>query len=279
MHFLKKIVDFYIFSSIHVALAGFCLTKITLFEFGIPDSLTPVFVALSIIVSYNFIRFFEIKTNRLHWFKSWFLNYKNQLLLLSIVSVLLLNYLVFFTDFNLKSIYVLLPFAFMTFFYVIPLFKTKKVEFSFRNFPSLKLLSIAISWAGITVFFPLYEAGFEFNTIVYFEFVKRFLFLVAITIPFDIRDVYVDEKSLKTLPQTVGVSYSKIIGYVLLILMVLLEFYTNKSVDYKSFILLVIGIITAIFLRFSSPRRTRFYTSFWVEGIPILWVGLIVLFS
>ena len=279
MLFFKKIIDFYIFSNIHVALAGFCFTKITLFKFGITESLTPYFIALSIVVSYNFIRFFEIKTNRLHWFKSWFINYKNQLLVLSIVSILLLNYLVFFTDFNLQSIYILLPFAFMTFFYVVPFFKTKKTEFSFRNFPSIKIISIAISWAGITVFFPLYEAEFKFNATVYLEFVQRFLFLIAITIPFDIRDVHVDEKSLKTLPQIIGVNYSKMIGYILLLLMILLEFFIHKSVDYNSYILLVVGITAAIFLGFSSPKRTRFYTSFWVEGIPILWVGLIVLFS
>ncbi len=279
MFFLKKIIDFYIFSNIHVALAGFFLTKITLFKFGISNSLTPLFVALSIVVSYNFIRFFEIKTNRLHWFKSWFVNYKNQLLLLSIVSTLLLNYLVFFTEFNLQSIYILLPFAFMTFFYVVPFFKTKKIEFSFRNFPSIKIISIAISWAGITVFFPLYEAEFEFNATVYLEFVQRFLFLIAITIPFDIRDVYVDEKFLKTLPQVIGVNHSKMIGYILLLLMILSEFYIHKNTDYNSFILLVIGIIAAAFLGFSSPRRTRFYTGFWIEGIPILWYGLIVLFS
>jgi len=51
MRLFKKLVNFYIFSNIHVALAGFSLTKITLINFGIADGLTPLFVAFSILIS------------------------------------------------------------------------------------------------------------------------------------------------------------------------------------------------------------------------------------
>ena len=43
--------------------------------------------------------------------------------------------------------------------------------------------------------------------------------------------------------------------------------------------LLLVGTITGFFLWFSSPKKTRYYTSFWVESIPIIWLGLILLFS
>jgi len=192
MQFFKKILDFYIFSNIHVALAGFSLTKITLYKFGIYDDLVPIFVGLSIVISYNFIRFLEIKTDRLNWFKNWFFEHKYYLLLLSVLSTVLLGYIAFFSSFNLNSIVILFPFAFMTVFYVVPLFKSKKDEISFRNFPAIKIVSIAVSWAGVTVFFPLYETNFDFNFDVYNEFLQRFLILVAITLPFDIRDVTID---------------------------------------------------------------------------------------
>ena len=278
MYFLKKILDFYIYSNIHVALSGFCLTKITLVQYGNESNLSPFFVGLSIIISYNFIRFFEIKYKRLQWFKSWFYNHKIGLLLLVVASTVLLGYITFFYSFNLKSIVILFPFAFMTMFYVVPLFKTKKVEISFRNFPFIKIVSIAISWAGITVFFPLYEAGFEFTLNVYIEFFQRFLFLVAIIIPFDIRDVKIDSKTLKTLPQALGISDAKIVGYILLLTLILCENFKENSGNSSMYVLIIISIVTAIFLLFSTPKRTRYFTSFWVEAIPIFWYGLIVLF-
>jgi len=274
MQFLIKIVNFYIFSNIHVALAGFCMTKITLLKFSFSSNLAPLFVALSIIVSYNFIRFYEIKTNRLSWMKKWFVEYQEKLFYLSTISISGLIYILFFTDFNLKSLIVLFPFAFMTFFYVVPLFKIGNYEVSFRNFPGIKIFSIAIAWAGISVLFPLYEEGFHYNPSVFIEFLQRILILIVITIPFDIRDVASDSKELKTLPLILGVRNVKWLGTCFLFLYVLLDFFNNQS----SIITVIIAIITGLFLWNSSSKSTRFYTSFWVESIPIFWFILIILF-
>ncbi len=270
MSFIKKIADFYIFSNIHVALAGFFLTKITLMKFEITNSLASFFVGLSIIVSYNFIRFFEIKTSRLNWFKNWFFRNRNYLIMLSLISIFFIGEILFSNSFNLISLVILFPFAFMTFFYVVPLFKIGNTEVSFRNFPLIKIFSIAIAWAGITVLFPLNEARFSFTFNVYIEFVQRVFFLIAITIPFDIRDINTDTKSLKTLPQVFGVKMSKIIGYILLVGFISLEFLKVDFINEDIYILMLLSIITALFLGFSSVNKSRYYTSFWVESIPFI---------
>lgn len=277
MHFLRKILDFYIYSNIHVALAGFCLTKITLLKFGISGYLASVFVALSIIVSYNFIRFFEIKLDRLSWYKNWFFKHKIYMLIVSVLASFLIGIIIFSNSFNLKSLKILFPFVLMTLFYVVPLFKIRNTEISFRNFPLIKIFSITIAWAGITVFFPLYEADYEFTSSVYIEFIQRFLILISITLPFDIRDVDVDPKSLKTLPQTLGIKKSKAVGYVSLLGVVCLEFFKKEYFNFDIYILVVVTLVTAILLRFSSAKKTRYYTSFWVEAIPILWFILTLL--
>lgn len=276
MRLFKKILDFYISSNTHVALAGFSITKITLVNFGTENRLTPYFVAFSILLSYNFIRYYEIKENRLSWFKSWFALNFNKIMTLMALSILGLCYISFFADFNLKSLIVLFPFAFMTLFYAVPLFKIGKTEITFRNFPMIKIFSIAIAWAGISVFFPLNEAKHQLTSSVYLEFFQRILFLLAITIPFDIRDVAIDSKSLKTLPQILGITSSKILGILLLFGFVLLEIF-KENFTYAGFlIVLIISIISGIFLWFSSPKRSRYYTSFWVESIPVIWLGLLI---
>jgi hypothetical protein len=278
MQFLKKIFDFYINSNIHVAMAGFCITKITLIKFGNIESYTPYFVGLSIIVSYNIIRYYENKTSHLNWFKSWFFEHKKMIVALTSMSAAILIFITFFTDFDKRATLVLVPFAFMTFFYVIPLFKIKNSEISFRNFPSIKIFSICIAWAGISVFFPLYEAHSIIDRDVYLEFIQRFLLLIVIALPFDIRDVRTDPDSLKTLPQVLGIKAAKIVGLVLLLEFVLLELFKQNILRENIFILIIIAIISGLFLWFSSIDKTRYYTSFWVESIPIFWIGLYMLF-
>lgn len=278
MQFFKKIIDFYIFSNIHVAIAGFCITKITVLKYGIYESYVPLFVAFSILISYNFIRFYELKTNRLIWLKDWFYNYRIWLLFLSAFSLLIILYIIFFTGFNFKSFLVLFPFAFMTLFYVIPIFKIKKMEISFRNFPSIKIFSIAVSWAGISVLLPLSEAKIGFNFDIFLEFIQRFAMLIVITLPFDIRDLNSDSKTLKTLPQVLGVKQSKFIGILLLIFAVSLEFFKQLVVMPDLILLVSISIITGLFLLFSSENESKYYTSFWVESIPIIWLTLTVVF-
>jgi len=234
-------------------------------------------VALSIIVSYNFIRFFEIKLDRLSWYKNWFFKHKIYMLIVSVLASFLIGIIIFSNSFNLKSLKILFPFVLMTLFYVVPLFKIRNTEISFRNFPLIKIFSITIAWAGITVFFPLYEADYEFTSSVYIEFIQRFLILISITLPFDIRDVDVDPKSLKTLPQTLGVKKSKIVGYFSLLGVLCLEFLKKEYFNFDIYILVVVTLVTAILLRFSSAKKTRYYTSFWVEAIPILWFILTLL--
>jgi 4-hydroxybenzoate polyprenyltransferase len=278
MQLLKRLFDFYIFANLHVALAGFCITKITVVKFQIHNSLAPVFVGFSIILSYNFIRFYEFYTNNIKGLKKWFETNKKYLVSLTVLSAIVLWYLLFFATFNLKALYLLFPFAFMTIFYVIPLFKIGEKEVSFRNFPGIKIFSITVSWAVISVLFPLFEADFEFTLKVYIEFFQRFLILLAITIPFDIRDVNSDSNKLKTLPQILGITTVKKIGIALLVMFVLLTFFNENILITEVYVNIIIALITGFYVWFSSVEKSRYYTSFWVEAIPIFWLLLIVLF-
>ncbi len=274
---LKKILNFYIFSNIHVSLAGYCLTKVTVLKYGISNSLVPLFVAFSIVISYNFIRYYELKTERLLWFKDWFYLHGKKIAFITFLSTVFLGYIIFFSDFKWQSLVILIPFAFMTFFYVVPLFKVGNIEGSFRNFPSIKIFSIAISWAGVSVLFPLYEKGYEFTPEVYIEFFQRFLILIAITIPFDIRDLNLDSRNLKTLPQVFGVKKLKTGGVFLIFIFIVLELLktTNSA---QIIVTLLISLITGFFLWNSSPSKSRYYASFWVESIPIVWFVLTFVF-
>jgi hypothetical protein len=40
---------------------------------------------------------------------------------------------------------------------------------------------------------------------------------------------------------------------------------------------IAIACITALFLAFANEKRSKYYTSFWAESIPVLWWVLLVL--
>ena len=264
LQFTKKIFNFYIFSNIHVALATFCLTKLTLIEIGISENTTPLFVFFSTVISYNTIRFLRISDIN-SWQNKWLKDHKKILFFLVAISLITLVYLTI--QLRLKAVLVLIPFAIATLFYTFPIEKL-----SLRNIPGLKLFLIAFSWAGITVLFPLIQNYMSIRGTDWITFIQRFLFVIVITIPFDIRDINYDQNKLKTLPQQLGISKSKVIGLLLIILFLFLEFlkidFTSKSI----LVILLISVLTSIFLVNSSDKQSKYYSAFFVEGIPLFWL-------
>lgn len=270
MQWLKTLFNFYINANIHVAFAGFCLTKLTLIEQKFYSNQFPFLVALLIIISYNFIRFYEVKENKLIWLKKWFTYYNHYVFFISILAILLLPYLFVCYQISFKTLLLSLPFVFVTFFYIVPVYKTKKIEFSFRNFPFVKIFSISLVWVGVTYFLPLFENGFQLDNEKIIRGFQQFLFVFIITLPFDIRDLFEDSEELKTIPQIIGIQNTKLIGSIAAILFVALEF--DKQLI--RFDIVFTGILSVLLLVNSSPIKSRYYTSFWVEAIPIFWLIL-----
>jgi hypothetical protein len=268
MQRINNILNFYIFSNIHVAIATFCLTKITLLEIGISENRTALFVFFSTLVSYNLIRFLRIDTIK-NWFQEWFESNKNHLYILTGISLLFLIYFIF--QLRLKALFVLFPFSLVTLFYVFPVKK-----YSLRNIAGLKLFLIAVSWAGITVLFPLVQNYIVPRTVDYITFFQRFLFVVAITIPFDIRDFDYDAKSLQTLPQQIGVKNSKFVGVLFLLLFFFLEFFKSGLFSQNILSILLIMVISSILLLKANSNQSKYYSAFFVESISILWFILII---
>jgi hypothetical protein len=269
---LKRFFDFYILSNIHVALAAFCLTKITLIENEIENNLLPFFVLFSTIVSYNLIRFYNALENKI-WFAVFIKKNKKILLGLTFLSLGILIYQSFFL--NLKAIITLIPFGFLTLFYVIPFPWNKSNSFTLRSVAFLKLFLIAISYAGITVLFPLINYSIEVESNEIITFIQRFLFIVSITIPFDIRDLNFDNKNLKTLPQVIGIQKSKVVGLLFLMLFLGLEILKNSTeANYR--INFIIALISLFFLLKATHDQNKYYSAFFVESIPMIWLLLLV---
>ncbi len=262
-----KIVNFYIFSNLHVSFAVFGLVKITLLEIGISENKTAWFVFFSTLFSYNTIRFLRLNTSK-NWYSDWITN--NIKILYFISGIGFVGFVYYGFQLRLKAILILIPFAITTFFYVFPFDRM-----SLRNIPALKLFLIAFSWAGISVFFPLTQNYMNIHSTDWITFIQRFLFVIVITLPFDIRDVNYDSIKLKTLPQLLGIKKTKHIGFLFLFLFFSLEFFKLNLQTNAIINLIIISILSGILLYFTTKNQSKYYSAFLVESLPIVWWVLV----
>lgn len=272
MPLLKRILDFYIFSNIHVALAVFCLVKITLLPYGVTSNTIPFFCLFSTITAYNLIRILRVEEVQ-PWFFEFIKRYKFVLVFFTVFCALIAFLLIF--KFRYATLYWMIPFGLVTLFYVSP-FGTIQIKLSLRYVSFAKLFLIAVSWAGVTVILPLvqHRINIEFDEIIVFA--QRFLFVVAITIPFDIRDMSYDKAELKTLPHAIGIEKSKIVGIIFLMLFLGLEFLKTPISPEQLRIHFFITVTTLFFLVKSTQDQNKYYSAFFVESLPMVWLGLLV---
>ena len=194
---------------------------------------------------------------------------KKKIYFITSISSIFLVYFLF--QLRLKAILILAPFILLTLFYVFPIAK-----FSLRERAGVKLFLLAISWAGITVLFPLVQNYLLLRSVDYITFLQRFLFVFAITIPFDIRDLKYDKPSLNTIPQVIGVKKSKYLAIIVLIIFILLEVFKQLFFNFSFEPKIVFVFMLSVWLIYkASVDRNKYYTSFFVEAIPIFWYLLL----
>lgn len=263
MKFLQKILDFYINASIHVALAAVAFVKITEIYFDLPSNLYfDLFVLFGTITGYNFVKFAGVA--KLHHRS--LTDSLKVIQIFSFLSFLALCYTAY--KLPLKTLLYCLPFAGLTFLYAIPLFSG--FEKNLREIRYLKILIVALVWAAFTMLLPLINYEYQIGYEEVLLFIQRFLLILVLVLPFEIRDLQYDKISLQTLPQKIGVPKTKRIGVILLVVSLILEYLANTSSEVKTPFMLFFFVILIMLMR-SKISQSKYYSSFWVEAIPIFW--------
>ena len=263
MQGLKNIFKFYINSSIHVALAVVCLSDITVLNLGVPGNhKLLLFIFLGSITGYNFVKYAGlVKIHHLSQAK-----YLRQIQIFSFIAFAGLVYFAFYLSFTVLLYSGIL--GLFTFLYAMPLFGGAK---NLRSLSGLKIFVIAFVWAGVTVLLPVVDHINLLQWDVVSVFLQRFFLVLALILPFEIRDLRFDMPQLGTIPQRFGVRCTKIIGLLLVCGFVLLEFFKLQTSLVNTVSLIFSAILIVILLRFSNVRQSKYYASFWVESVPILW--------
>lgn len=92
-------------------------------------------------------------------------------------------------------------------------------NFNLRRIPYLKLLIISSVWVILTLIIPVLEKNELLERGDIFFLLERFIFLISMALLFDLRDIDFDiQNKLKTIPNRIGVFYTKFLVLVLLTL-------------------------------------------------------------
>lgn len=263
MQFLKRLFDFYINSSIHVALAVYALVRITGLYFGFEsDEPLNYFIFYSTISGYNFVKYAGVA--RLHHLS--LTDDLKAIQIFSLICFILTCYYGWLLP--LRTLGFFVPFALLTFFYAVPFWGGFKKNL--RNIAELKIIAIAFVWAGVTVLIPVFHAEKNIDTQVILYAVQRFLIVAVLILPFDIRDLKYDDASLKTIPQKIGVRRTKKLGLTLLLFSLVIEFMFSPTAIAKNSFIVFFFVLLLLLMR-AKTDQSKYYSSFWVEALPVFW--------
>ncbi|MCK0125178.1 hypothetical protein MWU76_12290 [Gelidibacter sp. F2691] len=276
MKHLRLLLNFYIHSSMHVALAVLAMTYVTLLELHLgPDWNLLYFVFFSTITGYNFVKYFGLARFHHRSLANWL----KVIQLFSLFCFLLMLW--FALQLAFQTLLWIGVFALVTFLYAVPFLPRHLVmdhERNLRNIGGVKVYVIGVVWAGVTVLLPVLNDGTAFTLDVWLTAFQRFLLVMLLMLPFEIRDLQYDSLRLATIPQKIGIKNTKMIGVVLAVVFLMLEFLKDELTTKLIILTLAITLITLLFILFSNKKRTDYYSSFWVESVPILWLLLHFIF-
>ena len=261
MNGIKSFFRFLINTNI---LVSFCVSSLALSSellFYSSNYQISKFVFFATLFTYNFQRIVRIKRGIAHKRKQWTLN--NLILVYSLIVIGTIGSFYHFFLFNRNTQILIFIAGIVSILYPLGL----------RKIPFCKIFIISFTWTISTMILLISENNILLNTNTYLHVISRFLFVFAITIPFDIRDIKYDHLKLKTIPIIVGITKAKAIAIIALLTLQLVSTYQflNYNLNFGYFIAIILScIFSAILIRKSEERKSDFFFSFWVESLSIV---------
>ena len=271
MSFFKRISDLILFGNIWVALGTFFLIQSSVIQIGSNDHLIS-FSFLSFFATlfvYNFQRIFykpqeDISLHSIR--RKWIFENQLSIKLLSFTGFAGVVITFFYND--PKIIFYLSPLLLLSLAYFVPYVKLRKS-------PWFKLLTLVTVWTMVTAVVPIllsHSGLFKENNILHV--MVRFSFMLAICIPFDIRDLKIDEAdNISTLPHLIGENRTRLVAVIFMILYIMLIIveFDRMMFSTKVFVaLLLSAVINAVFVYMSNSKRSEYFYVAGLDGTMIL---------
>jgi len=281
----KQFYFFLINSNVYISLAALLLTVQAQIQLGMQPGWHPYLfiIFFATMLEYNFHRLITL------WFRketlvdkkyTWLRNNITVFYALMIFSIIgFFGALVFAKT---EVIVTLFPIGLITIFYSLPIFRSKQKLFRLREISILKIFLISAIWALSTVLLPVIQSEKKIDTInILLMLAERILFVFAITIPFDIRDIGSDKNAgLKTIPLLIGEKKAIQVSVFSLLLFALLcvVHYVKTPLVYTLPALIISSVTTFAFIINKKVKKLTYYHYGVLDG-TMFFQGLMVVVS
>lgn len=276
MAWIRAGIEALLYSSVFISLCAFGLTVETYLLTGLEVSLPlAAFVFLATLFTYNLS---SVQRTWRGWKatsadQSWAIHHQRQLALLALLSLAGAMALFFIYQLHINFGFVLVL-ALISVGYTVPLLY-RHVR-PFRSVPLLKVFLIALVWSAVTVLFPLIDAAEAIGTEVLLLWLRRFLFILALALLFDIRD-YTYDRSTRTLtfPGLIGEGYTRLLSLSLLLVYLLLVLLTEEGQVLLS--LIGAALVAGLVVWHASEEKPRIYYALLADGAMLVHFAFVYL--
>ena len=268
MNLIMNLFEWYLKTNIHVSISVWSLYKITFFYINsYQNHYLDWVVFTSSFVGYNMLKYSPIL-------------FKDKCKILKSLEIVIFFAFVVgvFCFFKLD---LLTQIIFSICFIIVFFYSTTSIfsVFSLRSLKGLKIFIISFVWTSVTYLSLLSQMDFKYEFTYIILGIQRFIFVFVLSIPFDIRDVNIDPPELKTIPQTLGILKSKLLGILLLSISVLMFYFVTEIRPSYIIIETIIYIFLICLLIMCNNKKHLNFTRFWVEGLPIIWLVVLIIFA
>ena len=258
---MKSFIRFLVFSNIWVAFCVFALALSSELLLETTNHKISHFVFFTTIFTYNFQRIVRVKRGSNHVRKEWLVENKRVSYFLILSAVSMSGY--YFFQFKAPTQIAISFSGVLSLLY----------PFGLRKVPFSKIFVISLVWAISTMLLLVYETNIPITQNIVLHLLARFLFVFAITIPFDIRDLKHDAQNLGTIPLFFGIQKSKIIAVLALIICAVIAIFQSfeNSLNFSNLLaLILLYFVASIFIKKSDESKGEMYFSFWLESLCVL---------
>lgn len=285
---LLSILDFLLFSNLFIAICAVAQGLVTYHLLHAkPDRYILAIIFFGTLGVYNFSMLLSKPKNpeqspylRVRWIFS----HHRLIISITLISVLCLIPLgLLYLSIEAKLLMIFT--AVLALGYNIPFLTLNHQKIGLRNIPGIKLFLIALIWSVSCVLLPVVELEHNYQINIssaetLLLVAKRFLFIAAITVPFDIRDLFQDKLyALKTIPVMLGEKKAYVFcqfllgGYLALLLLF------NPTIDIDTIALTLTLVLTGWLILKSNIQKNEYYYFFYLDGTMLLQYLILVLAS
>jgi 4-hydroxybenzoate polyprenyltransferase len=268
---LKRFVNFLLFGNIYVALGALCLIQSTAVQLQLNTHLIPysLLVFFATLFVYNFQRIFYApqENTMLHSVRrTWIFRNPVTTKILAFIGFTGVVITFFYVDFHIA--FYLLPLLVLSLAYFAPFVKLRKNAF-------FKLLTLVTVWTMVTAVVPiLLTQESLLDTKNSLHLLIRFCFMTAICIPFDIRDLKIDEAdNISTIPRILGENQTRRLALAFMIIysvLIVLAYYLNHLPAAVFMMLLLSAVLNTLLVVMSSSKRSEYFFVAGIDGTMIL---------